>query len=76
MTLREISIRVSDEAARAYEAATPEQRRKIDALLNLRLSETARGRRTLEDIMDDMAARSQARGLTPELLNDILDDRA
>jgi hypothetical protein len=74
MALREISIRVSDQAARAYEAATPEQRRKLDALLTLRLTEAARSSRTLEDIMGDMAARAQARGLTPELLNDILND--
>lgn len=66
MALREISIRVSDQAANAYEAATPQQRRKLDALLTLRLTEAAGSSRTLEDIMDDMAAQARARGLTPE----------
>lgn len=73
MSLREISIQVSDQAARAYEAATPEQRRKLDALLSLRLTEAVRGGRSLEQVMDEMSARAQARGLTPELLDDILD---
>ena len=72
MSLRSISIQVGDAAARAYEAASPAERRKLDALLTLRLTEATRTSRCLEAIMDDLAGKAQARGLTPELLDEIL----
>lgn len=39
METRTIQIRVSAEAARAYESASEEDQRKLDALLSLKLSE-------------------------------------
>ena len=72
MALHEISIRVSDEAARAYQSASPLDRRKLDALLTLRLTEATRRGRSLQDVMDDMGHRARERGLTPELLDEIL----
>ncbi|WP_295878578.1 hypothetical protein [uncultured Thiohalocapsa sp.] len=38
----------------------------------MRLTEATRTSRSLEDIMDDLAGKAQARGLTPELLDEIL----
>ena len=72
MPLRSISIQVSDSAARAYEAASASERRKLDALLTLRLTETIGVDRSLEQIMDDIGRNAQARGLTPALLDEIL----
>jgi hypothetical protein len=76
MPLRAISIQVTDEAARAYEAASPQERRKLDALLTLRLTEATAGKPSLEDLMDEIGRRARTRGLTPELLEEILNGDA
>jgi hypothetical protein len=72
MPRRAISIQVSDTAARAYEAASPEERRKLDALLTLRLTEASRESRSLEQVMDELGRKARERGLTPEILDEIL----
>lgn len=66
MATKEISIRVSDQAAEAYRAASPDERRKLDALLSMRLTETVRSQRSLEEVMSEMSRRAQERGLMPE----------
>jgi hypothetical protein len=74
MATREISIRVSDRAAQVYEQASDEERRRLDALLSMRLTETGRTTRPLEAIMSDIAREAKARGLTEEKLQELLDD--
>ena len=74
METKPITIRVSSEAAFAYEAAPAEQRRKLDALLSLKLTEVARGRRPLEEIMSEISRTAQERGLTADILESILDE--
>jgi len=76
MATKEISIRVSDQAAEAYRAASPDERRKLDALLSMRLTEAMRTKRSLEEVMSEMGRRAQERGLTPEKLQEILNDDA
>lgn len=63
-----ITIRVSSEAAFAYESAPAEQRRKLDALLSLRLTEVVAAKRPLEEIMSEISLTARERGLTPEIL--------
>ncbi len=75
MQTHSITIRVSPEAAHAYQAATAEQRRKLDALLSLKLSEAARRPRPLEQVMREVSRKAQDRGLTPEILDELLDER-
>ena len=72
MTRRAISIQVSDTAARAYEAASPEERRKLDALLTLRLTEASRESHSIEQVIDELGRKARERGLTPEILDEIL----
>jgi hypothetical protein len=72
MAVEEITIRVDADAARAYRAATEEDRRKLDLLISLRLKDATRSRRSLESLMDDISRKAQARGLTPEILEGIL----
>lgn len=72
METRAIRIRVSPAAARAYQSAGTEERRKLDALLDLRLTEAINPRRSLEEVMSEMSRQARERGLTPELLDDIL----
>jgi hypothetical protein len=74
METKTITIRVSTEAAHAYETATAEQQRKLDALLSLKLTEVARTPRPLEEIMSEISRKAQERGLTPELLESMLDE--
>jgi predicted nucleic acid-binding protein len=76
MATKEISICVSDQAAEAYRAASPDERRKLDALLSMRLTEAMRSERTLEEVMSKISRRAHERGLTPEKLQEILNDDA
>ena len=71
---REITIRVDPAAADAYQAASESQRRKLDLLLSLRLMEAARTPDSLEHVMDQISRNAQSRGLTDEILDDILRD--
>jgi hypothetical protein len=74
MTTQTITIEVDPQVAAVYNAASLEQRRKYDALLSLRLEEAVGSARSLEEIMGDMSRRAQERGLTPEILNELLRD--
>ena len=74
MASRAITIRVDPEAAQAYEAASAEERRKLDVLLSLKLTEVTREAQSLEDVMKDISRSAQARGLTPKVLKMLLND--
>ena len=75
MPMSTISIEVDAEAARIFAAASEEERRKLQLLLGLRLRElTARPPRPLNEIMDDIGRRAEAQGLTPQLLDEILQE--
>ncbi len=72
-----ITIEVDAEAASVYNAASPEEQRKMQLLLSLRLRNlTLKPHRPLREIMDEMAAEAAANGLTPEILESILKDEA
>jgi hypothetical protein len=72
METQAITIHVSPEAARVYNTATAEQQRKLEVLLSLKLAEVARAARPLEEVMDEISRKAQARGLTPEILESLL----
>ena len=75
MTKVAISIPVDGEMARAYHTASPDYRKKIQVLLQLRLRELAElPTRSLIEIMDDIGAKAKARGLTPDIMSDLLHD--
>jgi hypothetical protein len=75
MTTATISIEVDAEAARAFSQASIEDRRKLELLLALRLRELTRGpTRPLQEVMDEIGAKAQSRGLTPEILESLLGD--
>jgi len=74
METQTITIRVSPEAARIYNTATAEQQRKLEVLLSLKLTEVARTARPLEEIMDEISRKARARGLTPEILESLLNE--
>jgi thioredoxin-like negative regulator of GroEL len=73
MATEVITIEVDSEAARAFKTAPPEEQKKIEALLSLRLKEIATANvRALEEVMDDIGKEAQQKGLTPKILESIL----
>jgi hypothetical protein len=74
METKAITIRVNAEVARIFEAASEEQRRKLEALLSLKLGDATRTKRPLEEVMSKISRNAQARGLTPEILDSLLSE--
>jgi hypothetical protein len=74
MQTEEITIRVDPEAARAYRTAPEEQKRKFDLLLSLRLRDAVSAGGSLKELMSDISRKAQERGLTPEMLEAILNE--
>jgi hypothetical protein len=70
----QITIQVDAEAAQAYRAASEEERRKIDSLLNLKLRSATRSQVSLKTYMDEISRRAKERGLTPEILESLLNE--
>ena len=75
METKLITVRVNLEAAHIFETAPEEQRRKIEALLSLKLTQATREKRALEEVMDDISQKAQERGLTPEILESMLNEQ-
>lgn len=73
MAIEKITIPVDAQAARAYNAAPPEDRKKMQALMALWLRDlVAAEPGTLKQIMDEVSRKARARGLTPDLLESLL----
>lgn len=66
------SIQVEPDIADAYNAASQEDRKKIQLLMGLWLRElSTQPNMSLTEVMDMISDRAQARGLTPEILESI-----
>lgn len=71
-----ITLEVDAQVADAYRTAPVEVQRKMRGLITVWLGQLVRGpRRSLQAIMDDIAATAEANGLTPDELRAILNDR-
>ena len=68
-----ITIPVDPETARAFEAASAEEQRKLRLLLSLRLRElTTTTLPPLQAILDEVGREAQEKGLTSEILDTLL----
>lgn len=67
MDTQEITIKVDAEAAKAYAAASPEEREKIDLLLSPRLSQVTRPSDPLEQTMREISEAARGRGFTDKV---------
>lgn len=68
-----ITIPLDPQTARAYESASPQEKRKMQALLSLRLRELASGEYpSLQEVLDEVGRKAKTRGLTPEILDSLL----
>ena len=77
MATANLTIQVSEEAARAFKQVSPEDQRKIQLLLDLRLRDLTISplpRKSLQAVMDEIGNNAAARGLTPAGLESLLND--
>lgn len=74
MKTEEITIHVGPEAARTYRSASDEDRRKLDLLLSLKLTDVGRTTGSLKEVMREISRKAQERGMTPDILASILNE--
>ena len=73
MATEAITIQVDCEAARAYNAARPADQKKMGALLGLWLKDVAMAEpATLKQLMSDLSKKARDRGLTQQILENLL----
>jgi hypothetical protein len=72
MKTEEITIRVDPDAAKAYRAASDEDRRKLELLISMKLREATKSTGSLIQAMKETSRNAQERGLTPEILASLL----
>jgi hypothetical protein len=72
MNTTTIAVPLDAETARLYAEAPAELQRKFQLLLRLWLRELVVSPRALQEIMDEISQKAQARGLTPEILESLL----
>lgn len=70
----QITVSVDPDLAAVYRSASDDERRKLDLLINLRLREATESSTSLRDVMAEISRDAQRRGLTPEILQSILDE--
>jgi len=74
MTVATITIPLDTQTARIYTSAPAEDQKKLRLLMSLWLQEFANTPRPLQVVMDEISEKAQARGLTPEILDSLLND--
>ncbi len=74
MSTDAITVHVRPEVARAYKAASETDRRKMDLLVSLQLTEFVQSPQSLDEVISAMSREAQRNGLTPEILDSILHD--
>lgn len=67
-----IAIPVDTDTAKLYTEAPAELQRKLQVLFNVWLRELVLSPRSLRVIMDEIGQKAQERGLTPEILESLL----
>ncbi|MGF1585777.1 MAG: hypothetical protein ACFCUM_10670 [Bacteroidales bacterium] len=68
--MKTINIRVSDKAAEKFLSMNEEEKNTLSQLFN----ELVEDKRTLLQVMDDMSEYAKNQGLTPEILDELLND--
>lgn len=74
MEMTMITIPLDRETARIYNDASTEEQRKIQLLMRLFLKDFIVSARPLAEIMDEASDEAERKGLTPEILDSILND--
>ena len=69
-----ITVSVDPDVADVYRSASDDDRRKLDLLVNLRLREATESTSSLRTLLQEISRDARRRGLTPEILQSILDE--
>ena len=72
-TMANIISQVDEEIKAAFEQANPEIKKQLSDMIQLFLRNKLSSR-TLTEVMAEISAKAQQRGLTPEILQEILAD--
>jgi hypothetical protein len=67
-----VNIPLDNETAKIYEKAALADKKKMQVLMSLWLREFENPTISLDELMDDISRKAQMRGLTPEILESIL----
>jgi predicted CopG family antitoxin len=70
--MKTINIMVSDKAAEKFLSMNEEEKNRLSQLFN----EMGEDKRTLLQVMDDMSEYAKKQGLTPEILDELLNDNS
>ena len=70
-----ITVSVGPDMADVCRSASDEDRRKLDLLINLRLREATESTSSLRTVLLEISHDARRRGLTPEILQSILDEK-
>lgn len=68
-----ITIPVDSDIQRAFEQASEEERQELQVLVSLFFKE-GWAKKTGVEVMQEIGTRAQERGLTPEILDEVLQD--
>lgn len=72
MSIAKVTIPLDADTAQIYTNAPAEEQKKLRLLLSLWLREFAASPTPLRALMDQISEKAQARGLTPEILESLL----
>jgi hypothetical protein len=73
--MSKISIEVSPETAEAYQSASLEEKERVRILVDLLMKKPSEDDSDfLGKLMDEISDRAEARGLTPEILESLLNE--
>lgn len=71
--MRTIAIQIDEDIAQAFQSSQPEQQQQIQAWLNQWMRQALRISK-LQNTMDRLSDEAVANGLTPEILQAIIDE--
>ncbi len=72
MRIETITIPLDSDTARIYTRASPEDQKKLRLLLSLWLRDFVFSSLPLQGVMDEVSEKAKSRGLTPEILESLL----
>jgi hypothetical protein len=74
MVTEPITLQIEVDAARAFRSASADEQEKLQTLMSVLLREYAKtDANSLKKAMDEIGQRAREKGLTPELLDSILE---
>jgi hypothetical protein len=74
MTMSMISVQLDKDAAHIYTKAPQTDKEKLNLLFSMWIKEYGDPQISLLELMDEISDKAQARGLTPEILESLLND--